>query len=62
MEHGDIMSKTPYELVGQDALYQMIDYFYYLVERDNRINIYFQGTLMKQAESRNSFNSISWRP
>ena len=62
MEHGDIMSKTPYELVGQDALYQMIDYFYYLVERDNRINYLFPGTLMKQAESRNSFNSISWRP
>lgn len=55
MEHGDIMSKTPYEIIGQDALYQMIDYFYYLVERDNRINYLFQGTLMKQAESRNSF-------
>ena len=38
MEHGDIMSKTPYELIGQKALYQMIDHFYQLVEKDSRLN------------------------
>ena len=41
MEHGDNMSKTPYELIGQDALYQIIDNFYNLVEKDNRINYLF---------------------
>ena len=55
MEHGDIMSKTPYELIGQKALYQMIDHFYQLVEKDSRINHLFPGDFKEPVESRNNF-------
>ena len=30
------MTQTPYEIIGHDALYKMIDHFYYLVKRDDR--------------------------
>ena len=52
MEHGDIMSKTPYEIVGPEALYQMIDHFYYLVERDERINYLFPGILGNKSKTK----------
>ena len=60
MEHGDIMSKTPYELIGQKALYQMIDHFYQLVEKDSRINHLFPGDSKKPVESRSNFDTVSW--
>ena len=50
MEHGDIMSKTPYELIGQKALYQMIDHFYQLVEKI-LINHLFQAISRNQSKA-----------
>ncbi|TKW76075.1 MAG: globin, partial [Staphylococcus hominis] len=32
------MTTTPYDVIGEKALYDMIDYFYFLVENDQRIN------------------------
>lgn len=55
MEHGDIMSKTPYEIVGPEALYQMIDHFYYLVERDERINYLFPGDFSETSRKQKQF-------
>ena len=40
MKYGDIMPKTPYDIIGQDALYQMIDHFYQLVEKTIELIIY----------------------
>ena len=40
----------------------MIDHFYYLVERDNRINHLFLVTLQKRVVNRNSFNSVLGGP
>ena len=55
MEHGDIMSKTPYELIGQKALYQMIDHFYQLVEKDSRINHLFPGDFKETSRKQKQF-------
>ena len=62
MEHGDIMSKTPYELIGQKALYQMIDHFYQLVEKDSRINHLFPGDFKGNQSSRNNFDQFLGGP
>ena len=40
---GDTMATTPYDVIGEKALYDMIDYFYFLVENDQRINHLFPG-------------------
>ncbi|MCA0117232.1 globin, partial [Staphylococcus epidermidis] len=37
------MTSTPYDIIGQEALYKMIDHFYTLVEQDDRINHLFPG-------------------
>lgn len=37
------MTSTPYDIIGQEALYKMIDHFYALVEQDDRINHLFLG-------------------
>ena len=34
IEIGDTMATTPYDVIGEKALYDMIDYFYFLVEND----------------------------
>ena len=42
------MTTTPYDIIGKEALYDMIDYFYTLVEKDERLNHLFQEILQKQ--------------
>ncbi len=37
------MTTTPYDIIGKEALYDMIDYFYTLVEKDERLNHLFPG-------------------
>ncbi|EJD88100.1 truncated hemoglobin YjbI [Staphylococcus epidermidis] len=49
------MSKTPYELIGQKALYQMIDHFYQLVEKDSRINHLFPGDFKETSRKQKQF-------
>ncbi|QLK85646.1 truncated hemoglobin YjbI [Staphylococcus sp. 17KM0847] len=49
------MTKTPYEVIGQDALYRMIDHFYRLVEQDNRINHLFPGDFAETARKQKQF-------
>ncbi|MBI5975272.1 truncated hemoglobin YjbI [Staphylococcus canis] len=49
------MTKTPYDIIGQDALYQMIDHFYQLVEQDNRINHLFPGDFAETARKQKQF-------
>lgn len=43
IEIGDTIATTPYDVIGEKALYDMIDYFYFLVENDQRINHLFPG-------------------
>lgn len=49
------MTQTPYEVIGQERLYQLIDHFYSLVEQDNRINHLFPGDFAETARKQNSF-------
>ncbi|MCO6217232.1 truncated hemoglobin YjbI [Staphylococcus epidermidis] len=49
------MSKTPYELIGQKALYQMIDHFYQLVEKDSCINHLFPGDFKETSRKQKQF-------
>ncbi|MCS4486626.1 truncated hemoglobin YjbI [Staphylococcus americanisciuri] len=49
------MTQTPYEIIGQDALYRMIDYFYTLVEQDTRINHLFPGDFAETARKQKQF-------
>ncbi|MGX0400103.1 Globin (Oxygen-binding protein) GlbO [Staphylococcus sp. 8AQ] len=55
MEHGDNMPRTPYDIIGQDALYQMIDHFYSLVEQDDRINHLFPGDFKETSRKQKQF-------
>lgn len=50
------MSKTPYDIIGETALYNMIDHFYALVEKDDRINHLFPGILPKRVENKSNFS------
>ncbi|WP_458624556.1 truncated hemoglobin YjbI [Staphylococcus pseudintermedius] len=43
------MTQKPYEVIGQERLYQLIDHFYSLVEQDNRINHLFPGDFAETA-------------
>ncbi|SCS53152.1 truncated hemoglobin YjbI [Staphylococcus caeli] len=49
------MTQTPYEIIGQHALYNMIDHFYYLVERDERINHLFPGDFEETSRKQKQF-------
>ncbi|MCD8843442.1 truncated hemoglobin [Staphylococcus gallinarum] len=49
------MTQTPYEIIGQDALYNMIDYFYSLVEKDDRINHLFPGDFSETSRKQKQF-------
>lgn len=49
------MPQTPYEIIGQEALYRMIDHFYALVEQDTRINHLFPGDFAETARKQKQF-------
>ncbi|MFF0674777.1 truncated hemoglobin YjbI [Staphylococcus xylosus] len=49
------MTQTPYEIIGQEALYDMIDYFYYLVEQDSRISHLFPGDFSETSRKQKQF-------
>lgn len=49
------MTQTPYEIIGQEALYDMIDYFYYLVEQDSRISHLFPGDFPETSRKQKQF-------
>ena len=49
------MTQTPYEIIGHDALYKMIDHFYYLVKRDDRINHLFPGDFEETSRKQKQF-------
>ncbi|AVQ34523.1 globin [Staphylococcus muscae] len=49
------MKQTPYEIIGQEALYRMIDHFYTLVENDDRINHLFPGDFAETARKQKQF-------
>lgn len=49
------MPPTPYEVIGQDALYKMIDHFYILVEQDERINHLFPGDFNETSRKQKQF-------
>ncbi|HCT0530866.1 TPA: globin [Staphylococcus pseudintermedius] len=49
------MTQTPYEVIGQERLYQLIDHFYSLVEQDNRINHLFPGDFTETARKQKQF-------
>ncbi|WP_251943204.1 truncated hemoglobin YjbI [Staphylococcus sp. Marseille-Q5304] len=49
------MTQTPFEIIGRDALYQMIDHFYYLVERDDRINHLFPENFEETSRKQKQF-------
>ncbi|TDM03431.1 globin [Macrococcus hajekii] len=46
---------TPYEAIGQDTLYAVIDRFYYYVEADTRINHLFPGDFEETARKQKQF-------
>ncbi|WP_412519926.1 truncated hemoglobin YjbI [Staphylococcus simulans] len=49
------MAATPYEVIGQERLYRMIDYFYSLVEQDDRINHLFPGDFAETSRKQKQF-------
>lgn len=49
------MTQTPYEVIGQDALFKMIDHFYYMVQRDDRINYLFPGDFEETSRKQKQF-------
>lgn len=49
------MTQTPYEIIGHDTLYKMIDHFYYLVKRDDRINHLFPGDFEETSRKQKQF-------
>ena len=54
IEMGDTMT-TPYDVIGEKALYDMIDYFYFLVENDQRINHLFPGDFKETSRKQKQF-------
>ena len=52
---GDTMTTTPYGVIGEKALYDMIDYFYFLVENDQRINHLFPGDFKETSRKQKQF-------
>lgn len=55
IEMGDTMTTTPYDVIGEKALYDMIDYFYFLVENDQRINHLFPGDFKETSRKQKQF-------
>ncbi|WP_281197672.1 truncated hemoglobin YjbI [Staphylococcus schleiferi] len=49
------MAQTPYEVIGQEKLYALINHFYRLVEQDNRINHLFPGDFAETARKQKQF-------
>lgn len=49
------MALTPYEVIGQERLYHMIDYFYSLIEQDERINHLFPGDFAETSRKQKQF-------
>ncbi|MCD8914373.1 truncated hemoglobin YjbI [Staphylococcus simulans] len=49
------MALTPYEVIGQERLYSMIDYFYSLVKQDDRINHLFPGDFAETSRKQKQF-------
>ncbi|MBO1199353.1 truncated hemoglobin YjbI [Staphylococcus simiae] len=49
------MTETPYDIIGKDALYKMIDHFYRLVEQDDRINHLFPGDFAETSRKQKQF-------
>ena len=49
------MTTTPYDVIGEKALYDMIDYFYFLVENDQRINHLFPGDFKETSRKQKQF-------
>ncbi|MEJ7480354.1 globin, partial [Staphylococcus pasteuri] len=49
------MAQTPYNIIGQEALYAMIDHFYRLVEQDDRINYLFPGDFKETSRKQKQF-------
>lgn len=52
---GDKMTTTPYDIIGKEALYDMIDYFYTLVEKDERLNHLFPGDFAETSRKQKQF-------
>ena len=52
---GDQMTTTPYDIIGKEALYDMIDYFYTLVEKDERLNHLFPGDFAETSRKQKQF-------
>ena len=55
------MTTTPYDIIGKEALYDMIDYFYTLVEKDERLNHLFPGDFAETSRKQNNFNTVFGR-
>lgn len=55
IEISDTMATTPYDVIGEKALYDMIDYFYFLVENDQRINHLFPGDFKETSRKQKQF-------
>ncbi|VEG64913.1 globin family protein [Staphylococcus condimenti] len=49
------MAPKPYEVIGKERLYSMIDYFYSLVEKDERINYLFPGDFAETSRKQKQF-------
>lgn len=49
------MKQTPYDIIGQEKLYQMIDRFYVRIEKDDRINHLFPGDFAETARKQKQF-------
>ncbi|EOA9103563.1 truncated hemoglobin YjbI [Staphylococcus aureus] len=49
------MTTTPYDIIGKEALYDMIHYFYTLVEKDERLNHLFPGDFAETSRKQKQF-------
>ncbi|MDT3960259.1 truncated hemoglobin YjbI [Staphylococcus kloosii] len=49
------MTQTPYEVIGAEALYDLIDNFYALVAQDTRINHLFPTNLSETSRKQKQF-------
>lgn len=49
------MTQTPYEVIGAEALYDLIDNFYSLVAQDTRINHLFPTDLSETSRKQKQF-------
>ncbi|QNR07451.1 globin domain-containing protein [Macrococcoides canis] len=49
------MLNTPFEQIGQETLYEMIDIFYHYVAQDTRINHLFPGDFKETSRKQKQF-------